>query len=61
MIIQNRKPEAITMTKPETYPVEQPGAVKHTEDHVTSMTEPLSGSKKVKNKNHTGQRHGEGS
>jgi small acid-soluble spore protein P (minor) len=51
------------MTKPETYPVEQPGAAKHTEDmdHVTSMTEPLSGSKKVKNKNHTGKRHGEGS
>lgn len=49
------------MTKPETYPVEQPGAASQAEDHSTNMTEPLSGSKKVKNKNHTGQRHGEGS
>lgn len=49
------------MTKPETYPVETPDAPRHTEHHDNTMPEPLSGSKKVKNQNHTGQRHGEGS
>ena len=49
------------MTKPETYPVETPDAPRHTKHHDNPMPEPLSGSKKVKNQNHTGQRHGEGS
>lgn len=49
------------MTKPETYPVDQPTASRTDKNNHDHMPEPLSGSKKVKNKNHTGQRHGEGS
>lgn len=49
------------MTKPEAYPVEQPNAPMRTKDDDHTIPEPLSGSKKVKNQNHTGQRHGEGS
>lgn len=49
------------MTKPETYPVEQPDAQRHTKKDENNSPEPLSGSKKVKNQHHTGQRHGEGS
>ena len=49
------------MTKPETYPVDQPNAPMRTENNDNNMPEPLSGSKKVKNHSHTGQRHGEGS
>lgn len=49
------------MTKPETYPVDQPNASVHTQNNDHNTPEPLSGSKKVKNQNHTGQRHGEGS
>lgn len=48
------------MSKPEAYPVTQPDTSMRTKDADT-MPEPLSGSKKVKNQNHTGQRHGEGS
>ena len=49
------------MTKPETYPVNPPHAPRHIPNDDSNMSEPLSGSKKVKNHNHTGQRHGEGS
>ncbi|SDE51601.1 small acid-soluble spore protein P [Sporomusa acidovorans] len=49
------------MAKPEAYPVDQPNAPRHTTYNDNNMPEPLSGSKKVKNQNHTGQRHGEGS
>ncbi|VBB07562.1 small acid-soluble spore protein sspp [Lucifera butyrica] len=48
------------MTKPEAYPVDPPNPPRHTKDN-DDIPEPLSGSKKVKNQNHTGQRHGEGS
>ena len=49
------------MTKPEAYPVEQPHAARQAKNDDSTMPEALSGSKKVKNQNHTGQRHGEGS
>lgn len=49
------------MTKPEAYSVEQPPAARQAKNDDSTMPEPLSGSKKVKNHNHTGQRHGEGS
>ncbi len=49
------------MSKPETYPVDMPDAPKRTKNDDNNMPEPLSGSKKVKNHNHTGERHGEGS
>ncbi len=49
------------MTKPETYPVDVPNPPKMAKHDDANLPEPLSGSKKVKNKNHTGQRHGEGS
>lgn len=49
------------MTKPETYPVNPPNEPRYTKNDDTNMPEPLSGSKKVKKHNHTGQRHGEGS
>lgn len=49
------------MTKPEAYPVDQPHPPKRSKNQDSDMPEPLSGSKKVKNHNHTGQRHGEGS
>jgi len=49
------------MTKPEAYLVDPPDAPKRTKNDDTNIPEPLSGSKKVKNQNHTGQRHGEGS
>lgn len=49
------------MTKPETYPVDLPNQPKQTKNHENHLPEPLSGSKKVKNHNHTGERHGEGS
>lgn len=50
------------MTKPETYSVNPSNAPRSTKSNDNnSMSEPLSGSKKVKNENHTGQRHGEGS
>ena len=49
------------MTKPEAYPVDIPNAPKRTKNNDDNLPEPLSGSKKVKNQNHTGQRHGEGS
>ncbi len=49
------------MTKPEAYPVEPPNAPRHIKKYDNDMPEPLSGSKKVKNHSHTGQRHGEGS
>lgn len=50
------------MTKPETYPVDLPNETNHTKkNHENHLPEPLSGSKKVKNHNHTGERHGEGS
>lgn len=49
------------MSKPEAYPVEPPNAPRHAKDTDKNMPEPLSGSKTVKNQNHTGQRHGEGS
>ncbi|AJQ29413.1 small acid-soluble spore protein P [Pelosinus fermentans] len=49
------------MTKPEAYPVDPPDAPKRTKNDDNNIPEPLSGSKKVKNQNHTGQRHGEGS
>lgn len=49
------------MTKPETYPVDPPTAPRHTKNSDNHIPEPLSGSKKVKNQNHTGERHGEGS
>jgi small acid-soluble spore protein P (minor) len=49
------------MTKPEAYPVDLPHAPRRTENDDNTLTEPLSGSKKVKNQNHTDQRHGEGS
>lgn len=42
------------MTKPETYPVNPPHAPRYTTNDDTNMPEPLSGSKKVKNQNHTG-------
>ncbi|MDF2499782.1 MAG: small acid-soluble spore family protein [Anaerosporomusa subterranea] len=48
------------MTKPEAYPVDQsPGPTREKNDD-KNMPEPLSGSKEVKNRNHKGQRHGEG-
>jgi small acid-soluble spore protein P (minor) len=47
------------MTKPEAYQVVPPP--KRAQNIDNDMPEPLSGSKKVKNQNHTGQRHGEGS
>lgn len=49
------------MTKPEAYPVDPPNAPRHAKDNDNNLPEPLSGSKKVKNQSHTGQRHGEGS
>jgi len=49
------------MTKPEAYPVDLPNSPNHTSNNDNTVTESLSGSKKVKNQNHTGQRHGEGS
>lgn len=49
------------MTKPETYPVEQPDAPKQEKEQENTLPEPLSGSKKVRIHQHTGQRHGEGS
>ncbi len=49
------------MTKPEAYPVDPLNAPRRTKNDDINITEPLSGSKKVKNQNHTGQRHGEGS
>lgn len=49
------------MTKPEAYPVDPPNVPRCTKNDDKNITEPLSGSKKVKNQNHTGQRHGEGS
>ncbi len=49
------------MSKPETYPVDSPDAPRRTENNDNTMPEALSGSKKVKNHGHTGQRHGEGS
>jgi small acid-soluble spore protein P (minor) len=49
------------MTKPETYPVEVPDAPIRIKNDDSNLPEPLSGSKKVKNHNHTGERHGEGS
>lgn len=49
------------MSKPEAYPVDQPRPAKDREHHDDNLQEPLSGSKTVKNQNHTGHRHGEGS
>ena len=49
------------MTKPEAYPVEPSNAPRRTKNNDNDIPEPLSGSKKVKNQSHTGQRHGEGS
>lgn len=49
------------MSKPETYPVNPPNAPRYRKNDDANMPEPLSGSKKVKNHNHTGERHGEGS
>ncbi|TCL36753.1 small acid-soluble spore protein P (minor) [Anaerospora hongkongensis] len=49
------------MSKPEAYPVDLPESPKREKNDDSSLTEPLSGSKKVKNRNHTGHRHGEGS
>ncbi len=47
------------MAKPDTYPVKSPGPGKQEEDR--RQPEPLSGSKEVKNRNHSRQNHGEGS
>lgn len=49
------------MTKPEAYPVDPPDGPNRVKNDDSNLPEPLSGSKKVKNQNHTGQRHGEGS
>ncbi|SEP20918.1 small acid-soluble spore protein P [Propionispora vibrioides] len=49
------------MSKPEAYPVDQPHRAKGHKQSDDSLQEPLSGSKTVKNQNHTGHRHGEGS
>ncbi|WP_082378493.1 small acid-soluble spore protein P [Propionispora sp. 2/2-37] len=49
------------MTKPEAYPVDLPNTPRRTKNNDSHIPEPLSGSKKVKNQSHTGQRHGEGS
>jgi small acid-soluble spore protein P (minor) len=49
------------MTKPEAYPVDPPNAPRRTKNDDNNVPEPLSGSKKVKNQNHTSQRRGEGS
>lgn len=48
------------MTKPEAYLVDPPVGRKAQKQDDSNMPEPLSGSKEVKNRNHTGQRHGEG-
>jgi len=47
------------MTKPEAYSVQQEEH-DHEEGDRRTTQEPLSGSKKVKNRNHSRQNHGEG-
>jgi small acid-soluble spore protein P (minor) len=48
------------MTKPRAYPI-LPDDPHQDEGDRTTMREPLSGSKKVKNRNHSRHNHGEGS
>ncbi|MEG6584843.1 hypothetical protein [Dendrosporobacter sp. 1207_IL3150] len=50
------------MSKPETYPVIDPSNEPiHAKDNDHHMREPNTGSKKLRNQHHTGERHGEGS
>jgi small acid-soluble spore protein P (minor) len=49
------------MSKPKTQPVGAGEANHVQEDHRDKPVEPLSGSKKVKNRQHSRQNHGEGS
>jgi small acid-soluble spore protein P (minor) len=48
------------MPKNKTQPVNPPSGIENQEEHRTPP-QPLSGSKKVKNQNHSRQNHGEGS
>lgn len=51
------------MSKPKAIPVPQPTDKEnnHHEEFHDTLQEPLSGSKEVKNRNHSRERHGEGS
>ena len=48
------------MPKPEAYIIDPPNSPQRENNDDSNMPEPLSGSKTVKNRSHTGQRHGEG-
>ncbi len=49
------------MSKPKSQSVAQPGETGRTgQDHSRTPSEPLSGSKKVKNRNHSRHNNGEG-
>jgi small acid-soluble spore protein P (minor) len=49
------------MTKNKTQPVNPPSGIQNQTEHADGQPEPLSGSKKVKNQNHSRNNHGEGS
>lgn len=49
------------MAKPRAIPVNPPTGVQNQRDHAEGPEEPLSGSKTVKNRNHSRHNHGEGS
>ncbi len=49
------------MAKDKAEPVNPPAGIKNQQAQSDSQPKPLSGSKKVKNQNHSRQNHGEGS